>query len=108
MSFFDRLSNLSRGAIKNAFSGDEGSPADPLARELEKLHRAYTSGILTVTEYEAKRAALVGGGARSAPMRATPSTATAPRTPITPPDAPASDAPDEGSWPDDGPVKRTL
>ena len=45
MSFFDRLSNLGRGTIKNAFSGDEASPADPLARELEKLHRAYTSGI---------------------------------------------------------------
>ncbi|MDG1481233.1 MAG: SHOCT domain-containing protein [Myxococcota bacterium] len=108
MSFFDRLSNLGRGTIKNAFSGDEASPADPLARELEKLHRAYTSGILTVTEYEAKRAALVGGSARPAPMQAGPRTTAAPRTPITPPEAPAPDAPDESNWPDTGPVKRTL
>ncbi len=106
MSFFDRLSNIGRGAIKNAFSGEADGPADPLARELEKLHRAYTSGILTVTEYEAKRAALVGGVTPAAAMRTAPRAA--PRTPITPPDAPAPDAPDESNWPDDGPVKRTL
>ena len=80
MSIFDRLSNLGRGAIKNAFSGEEAEPADPLARQLERLHKAYTSGILTETEYQAKRAALVGGTSQPSTPRAA-----APRTPIQPP-----------------------
>ncbi|MFT5683613.1 MAG: hypothetical protein ACI8RZ_004545 [Myxococcota bacterium] len=105
MSFFDRLSNIGRGAIKNAFSSEEDGPSDPIARQLENLHKAYTSGILTAAEYEVKRAALVGGIPQSAPTTRT-TARTAPRTPIDPPaDVPA---PDEGPWPGDGPVKRTL
>lgn len=101
MSIFDRLSNLGRGAIKNALSGEDAEPADPLARQLERIHKAYTSGVLTEAEYQAKRAALVGG----TPQRSAPRAA-APRTPIQPP-APDSDA--AGDEPTENkPVKRTL
>lgn len=108
MSFFDRLGNLGRGAIKSALSGSDPEPADPLARQLERLHKAYTEGILTEPEYQAKRAILLG----DMPQAATPRV-TAPRTPITPPtsspgpaDTPPAE-PDE-SWPEDRPLKRTL
>ena len=104
MSIFDRLSNLGRGAIKNAFSGEEAEPADPLARQLERLHKAYTSGILTEAEYQAKRTSLVGG----TPSLSTPRAA-APRTPIQPPaDAGegSNDSSDESE--EAKPMKRTL
>ena len=109
MSFFDRLGNLGRGAIKNALSGTEPEPADPLARQLERLHKAYTEGILTEAEYQAKRTALLGGTASSAPSRPAPQ-ATAPRTPITPPERSPSAAPGEPDEerPEDKPLKRTL
>lgn len=101
MSIFDRLSNLGRGAIKNAFSGEEAEPSDPLARQLERIHKAYTSGVLTEAEYQAKRAALVG----AAPQQATPRAA-APRTPIQPP---AASEDDSGEDPTESkPRKRTL
>ena len=112
MSFFDRLSNLGRGAIKNAFSGEEDEPADPLARQLERLHKAYAQGILNEAEYQEKRAALLGGAPQAAPRaaapRTTPRTTAAPRTPITPPASEDKPEPKDESWPDDRPMKRTL
>ena len=112
MSIFDRLSNLGRGAIKNAFSGEEAEPADPLARQLERLHKAYTSGILTEAEYQAKRTALVGGTSQTS-TRGTPQTsaprAVAPRTPIQPPAAEVDTGSSGGEDPEeDKPMKRTL
>jgi hypothetical protein len=105
MSFFDRLSNLGRGAIKSAFSGEE-EPADPVARQLERLHKAYTTGILSESEYQAKRAALLGTVADPAPRAARTAT-TAPRTSIDPP-APDAAPAEDGSWPEEPPIKRTL
>jgi len=103
MSIFDRLSNLGRGAIKNAFSDDEAEPADPLARQLERLHKAYTSGVLTEAEYQAKRAALVGGVTQPVTPRAA-----APRTPIQPPAADSGSDSSSEEPEEKKPLKRTL